>query len=698
MKHMKLRLALAASAAALIAGCTTGQGIGISGGGGCSTIFVYKPGTGGAPGGVQPVSNCGSSGLPREQLVAPAAVAAPRLASEARSAATTEGPVVEHLAGPTVSPAAEATRPHFPAAEPYAAPRQMIEAADMAAFMGKARADYAARQNPAGWSFVILDAMAAGDTALAQDVLDAISSRPPSEIMSATHMRPWVLAAAGRKEAAVTAAGQLRTVMPPFMVRGHRALLAEGMGDVAGALAIYAEGPRQLVAPNPAQAGSPDYFMRSLTFAADRLLAVREAELLRTAGRDADARAVFTAILAADPDDAYVTARLAAMSQNRDKRPARTLNQAFAVALNDEAGIVEQQSMLLGLSAAARGQRAPFNPLLSSMRQAALLLDPDNGEVRISEVGHLYATGHFDSALRMAQQGNPSSETKAALYSAAASAALELGSPEAMSGLIDQALAIDHSPGARIAAASTLANANVTPKAIQILDQALRDPSLSPGERIGGLVTRAQAHFNGGDINGAVTDARAAVAIDDNDGTQGFLASMLVKSTPQRRQEGLGIMRQMMVVSPGDTGQMNNLGYSLIDGHATDQELDEGYRMLKEAARITPDEPNLLDSLGWAYYQYGDFREAERYLRLALQAYEPFAHWELHDHMGDIQWRLGNQDRARTEWQASLDARPPGHEQADIRAKLASGLATPAPARRETPEVPLSRRTESNDI
>jgi tetratricopeptide (TPR) repeat protein len=114
---------------------------------------------------------------------------------------------------------------------------------------------------------------------------------------------------------------------------------------------------------------------------------------------------------------------------------------------------------------------------------------------------------------------------------------------------------------------------------------------------------------------------------------------------------------------------------------------------------MTPDEPNLLDSIGWAYYQYGDFREAKRYIGLALDHYEPFDHWELSDHMGDVCWRLGEQDEARKAWQHSLDSYPPAHNRAAIEAKLKSGLTTPAPTRRDTPEVPLNQDNNGiNDI
>ncbi len=228
---------------------------------------------------------------------------------------------------------------------------------------------------------------------------------------------------------------------------------------------------------------------------------------------------------------------------------------------------------------------------------------------------------------------------------------------------------------------------------MQLVDQAVKQGGLSSSQMVFALMTRAQAHSQGGNVGEAVKAARAARALRDDQTTQQVLASMLVDS-PSERAEGLGIMRKMLTDQPDSTSLMNNFGYTLIDTHQTDEELDEGFRLLKQAIRLTPDEPNLLDSIGWAYYQYGDFREANRFIIMALAAYEPFAHWELSEHMGDIQWRLGDHDAARTYWQKALDAYPPATSARLLEAKLKDGLTSPAPTVRDTPEVPLAKPTD----
>lgn len=674
MNKHQFRLILAASATAILSACTSLGVPGFGDAGGCRTVYVVTNG------GVQPISNCG--GLPRDTLSASTMMAAADQAQplEADDPDAPPAPVVT-----AVSPAALATAPYEKPATPYASPQQMIESADMAAFMQRVREDYAKKRNAGAWGYMIVDAIAADRPAEAQEVLQALSGRPAPDWMSLNQLRPWVYAANGLADDALAAMVQLKNSLPRFTHIAHTALLAEGLGDYALALSTYAQLPDTFAAPDPKDIGSMQYYIDARTFANQRLLALRESELLRGLNRDDEAIALLQRLFAASPDDAYVGMRLDKARKGEDRQAPRTLKQAMAETLGDEADLVQEQEDVMA-AMAGRGARAPFNYLLSSMRQSALLLDPDNGNIRIAEVGRLYQQGKFEPALRIAQIGNVTPQQTALLQSTAGLAALQLGSPDTLAAMVERSLKIDNSPDAKIQAANTLISAGKTDRAQQLIDQALKS-NVTAAQRVYGLLTRAQAFNQAGELTAAVQAAREAHTLQDDDTTRQFLASMLVDSP--MRPEGLDIMRKMLGDRPDDTGLMNNLGYSLIDNHATDQELDEGFKLLKQAIRMTPDEANLLDSIGWAYYQYGDFREARRFIDMALEEYAPFGHWELSDHMGDIEWRLGDQEAARKHWADSLKAYPPAHNRKMIEAKLRDGLTAPVPERRDTPEVPL---------
>lgn len=689
MTHVKLRLFLAASATAFLAACA---GIGAPGFGenGCRTVYVF---TGG---GVQPVSSCGQ--LPREDAAPKTmmALAEPLRVEEVDPNAPAVDPAAQPAPVTPVSAAAKATAPYDKPLVPYPGANEMLEAADMSAFMGRVRADYAKKANAGAWGYVVVDALAANDPAMAQAAIDAMAGRRPSEWMSANHLRAWVFAFNGKTGEAQAEMVRMRSILPSATLLGHRALLAEGTGDYVGALAVYDEAPDTFNPPNPAEAESPTYFARARAFASQRLLALRQAELLRGLNRDAEAVTLLTRLSDASPGDGYVADRLAKAKAGQDRQKTRTLAQAMAQALGDEANLIEEQEAIMAVMA-ARGGKTPFNHLLSSMRQSALLLDPDNGEIRVQEVGRLYEQGKFEPTLRIAQIGNPTPAQTSLLLATAGLAALELGSPDTLEAMTERSLRIDSSPDAKIQAAGALTTANKTTRALALIDQAMHQGPLSPNQRVFALMSRGQAHLQAGNVAGAVEAAQAARDIEDDENTQQFLASMLVEGP--RRPEGLAIMRHMLTEQPENTGLMNNFGYSLVDDHASQAELDEGFKLLKQAIRLTPDEPNLLDSIGWAYYQYGDFREANRFIEMALEAYEPFAHWELSDHMGDVKWRLGEQEEARKFWKDALAAYPPTHSKGRIEEKLRSGLTTPAPVRRDTPEVPLNKRSDgTSDI
>ena len=668
MNKHQFRLILAASATAILSACTSMGVPGFGDAGGCRTVYVV------IGGGVQPVSNCG--GLPRDNAMKTMMAAADPAAAPVDPAA----PVATKA-----SAGAMATAPYEKPLAPYANPQAMIEAADMSAFMQRVRDDYAIKRNSGAWGFMIVDALVAGEPELALEVLGELDERAPPEWMSAAHLRPWVLAASGSPADALIATDELQRLLPKPTHIGHKALLAEGMGDYESALSVYDEMPDEFSPPDPRDIGTMQYFIAARSFQSQRLMALRQAELLRGIDRNEEAVALLERLLAAAPDDGYVEARLEKARKGEDRFAPRTLLQAMAEAIGDEASLVEEQETIMA-AMAGRGARTPFNHLLSSMRQSALLLDPDNGDIRIIEAGKLYEQGKFEPALRIAQIGNPAAQQAALLQSTAGLAALELGSPDTLAAMVERSLKIDASPEAKIQAAGTLATAGKTDRALQLVDQALK-ADITKSQRVFALLTRAQAHNQGGNLMAAVQAAREAHALDDDETTTQFLASMLVDSP--LRAEGLEMMRKMLTDQPDNTGLMNNLGYSLIDNHASDAELEEGFKLLKQAIRMTPDEANLLDSIGWAYYQYGDFREARRFISMALEEYEPFGHWELSEHMGDIEWRLGDQEAARTHWQAALKANPPVHNKTVIEAKLRDGLTTPAPVRRDTPEVPL---------
>lgn len=126
-------------------------------------------------------------------------------------------------------------------------------------------------------------------------------------------------------------------------------------------------------------------------------------------------------------------------------------------------------------------------------------------------------------------------------------------------------------------------------------------------------------------------------------------------------------------LSPDEPLVLNYLGYSWIDQH---RNLKQGLAMIEKAVAAKPDDGYIVDSLGWAHFRMGNFREAVRHLERAveLRPEDPV----LNDHLGDAYWRVGREREARFQWEQSLTLKPEPDDAEKIKQKLQNGLARAA--------------------
>ncbi len=117
---------------------------------------------------------------------------------------------------------------------------------------------------------------------------------------------------------------------------------------------------------------------------------------------------------------------------------------------------------------------------------------------------------------------------------------------------------------------------------------------------------------------------------------------------------------------------LNYLGYSWVDQKMN---LKRGLELIKKAVSLKPEDGYIVDSLGWAYYRLGQYREAVRYLERAVELTpeDPI----LNDHLGDALWQVGRKREARYQWEQALTLKPEKKDAINIRKKLISGLPNP---------------------
>jgi tetratricopeptide (TPR) repeat protein len=105
-------------------------------------------------------------------------------------------------------------------------------------------------------------------------------------------------------------------------------------------------------------------------------------------------------------------------------------------------------------------------------------------------------------------------------------------------------------------------------------------------------------------------------------------------------------------MKPDDARSLNHLGYMLAN--QTDR-YEEALQLLERAIEISPDDPAIIDSLGWAQYKLGRYDEALANLR---RAYAAFPDHEVASHVGEVLWMMGRQDEAIEIWREALETRP----------------------------------------
>jgi len=110
--------------------------------------------------------------------------------------------------------------------------------------------------------------------------------------------------------------------------------------------------------------------------------------------------------------------------------------------------------------------------------------------------------------------------------------------------------------------------------------------------------------------------------------------------------------RAVLDHDPGNVNALNALGYTLAD---SGRKLDEAERLVKKAYAQRPDDPAIIDSMGWVAYRQGRLSEAENYLR---QAYKAAPQPDIAAHLGEVLWRMGRHDEAESIWQKALRASP----------------------------------------
>jgi tetratricopeptide (TPR) repeat protein len=161
--------------------------------------------------------------------------------------------------------------------------------------------------------------------------------------------------------------------------------------------------------------------------------------------------------------------------------------------------------------------------------------------------------------------------------------------------------------------ADVLASSGDLDRAVQLLDEALSE---TPGDALL-LYARAMLNEQRGDV----------VAMERD-------------------------LRTILAAEPGNITALNALGYTLANRTTR---YAEAIELISRALEMQPEEPAILDSMGWVLYRTGRLEESLQYL---TRAYARFPDAEVAAHLGEVLWLSGQTDAALAVWRGAVLQHP----------------------------------------
>lgn len=103
-------------------------------------------------------------------------------------------------------------------------------------------------------------------------------------------------------------------------------------------------------------------------------------------------------------------------------------------------------------------------------------------------------------------------------------------------------------------------------------------------------------------------------------------------------------LKKVIRLQPGHAHAYNALGYSLADRNLR---LPEARQLIEKALKLAPEDPFIIDSMGWVLYRQGEQKQALEYLR---KAYSARPDPEIAAHLGEVLWVAGEHREAEKIW------------------------------------------------
>ncbi len=161
----------------------------------------------------------------------------------------------------------------------------------------------------------------------------------------------------------------------------------------------------------------------------------------------------------------------------------------------------------------------------------------------------------------------------------------------------------------------------------------------TPAEKIQLILVEAQLlrEAGRGDESYALLEAALAKQPDNPELLYETALAAERQGKPQVLEKHLG---HLIKLKPDHAHALNAFGYSLAERNVR---LAEAHKLLTQALALAPQDPFIMDSMGWVLFRQGKLAEA---LKTLETAYGIKADPEIAAHLGEVLWTMGRKDDA----------------------------------------------------
>jgi tetratricopeptide (TPR) repeat protein len=172
-----------------------------------------------------------------------------------------------------------------------------------------------------------------------------------------------------------------------------------------------------------------------------------------------------------------------------------------------------------------------------------------------------------------------------------------------------------------------------------------------PAARLEAEIAQAQLLANGGEGDQALARIDDVLARFPGHPDVLYQKAVLLEKAG-RTDAAIAQLETLYRDRPQDSAISNALGFILTDHN---RDLSRAQRLINSALKSEPDNPAILDSLGWLQYRRGMPQAA---LPLLERAFRLDQDGDIGAHWGEVLWALGDKSKARETWNRALMVDP----------------------------------------